>query len=107
MTPADEMTAAAQLLLDLADDTDEEIKTNEYWHSQLTTNWFANGIENAVGGPAGQLAGLLNPAVARALAKTFRAWARMGEVDPDLLNRVGGPETLGLARKLLGTPNQP
>lgn len=102
MTPADELRTAAQTLLDLADATDEEIKTNEYWHSEYwhATNRFANGIDNAVGGPAGKLAGLLNPMTARALAKTFRAWARIGELDPDLLNRVGGDETLAVARAI-------
>jgi hypothetical protein len=100
--PIDDLNRAAQTLLDLADDTDEEIKTNAYWHSQHTTDWFANGIENAVGGPAGQLAGKINPAAARGMAKLFRAWARMGELDPGLLNRIGGPETIELARAIDG-----
>ncbi|GHD70383.1 hypothetical protein GCM10010317_077600 [Streptomyces mirabilis] len=73
-TPADELRAAAQTLLDLADETDEEINTNAYWHSEFAPReqWFANGIDNACGGPAGKLAGLLDPATARAIA----AWLR-------------------------------
>ena len=35
------------------------------------------------------------------LAAVFEAWARMGGWDPDLLNRVGGPETLALADAIL------
>lgn len=101
-TPADELTAAAQILLDLADETDQELADNEYWHSEFAPHerWFAHGIENACGGPAGKLAGLLNPNTARALAGSLREWARVGDLDPDLLNRVGGPETIALARAI-------
>jgi hypothetical protein len=75
--PAVDMRAAAQLLLDLADETDEEIKTNTYWHSELRPpeHWFTNGITNAVGGTAGLLAGLLSPALARELADWLRGQA--------------------------------
>lgn len=108
MNAADELKTAAQTLLDLADETDTDIETNTYWHSELTDrpHWYANGIDNALGGPAGKLSGLFSPAAARELAKTFRAWARMGEMDPDLLHRVGGAETLNLARSINagGTP---
>jgi len=102
--PAAVLRTAAQTLLDLADETDEELATNTYWHSQIAPReqWFANGIDNACGGPAGKLAGFLPPDTARALAAVFRSWARMGEMDPDLLNRVGGPETVELARAILG-----
>lgn len=44
----------------------------------------------------------MGPNVGVALAEVFDAWARMGELDPDLLNRVGGPETLTLARQING-----
>lgn len=47
----------------------------------------------------------VHPAVGLALAEVFDAWARMGELDPDLLNRVGGAETLAVARTL--TPPVP
>jgi hypothetical protein len=77
MTAADELRTAAQTLLDLADATDDDINTNPYWHSQIADppHWFANGVENALGGPAGHLAGLLNPITARLLAKWLRSWA--------------------------------
>lgn len=35
------------------------------------------------------------------LASVFDKWARMGRVHTDLLNRVGGPETVRLARHLI------
>ncbi|WP_319052650.1 hypothetical protein [Streptomyces europaeiscabiei] len=42
----------------------------------------------------------MGPPVARSLAAIFDAWARIGDLDPDLLHRVGGPETLAAARAL-------
>lgn len=44
----------------------------------------------------------MNPLVGKALAAVFRAWARMGRLDPDLLRRVGGDETVALARLIIG-----
>lgn len=48
----------------------------------------------------------MGPDVGMLLADTFDAWARMGELDPDLLHRVGGPETLNIARQI-NTRSQP
>lgn len=75
------LRAAAQILLDLADETDAEIKTNAYWHSRIAPEalWFAHGIDNAVGGPGGRLAGLLSPEAARGLAEWIRGLAEFGE----------------------------
>lgn len=100
--PEEALRLAAQTLLDLADETDDDIANSEYWQSTIhpPEQWFANGIDNACGGPAGLLAGMLTPATARLLAATFRAWARMSKYDPDLINRVGGQETLELARSI-------
>lgn len=106
--PAADLRAAAQLVLDMADAAEEDITTNPYWHSELhpREHWFANGIDNACGGPAGSLASLFTPAAARALAGAFRAWARAGELDPDLLHRVGGEDTIAAARNLLATAKE-
>lgn len=41
-----------------------------------------------------------NPPTALLLVAVFDAWARIGDLDPDLLNRIGGPETLAVARAL-------
>lgn len=50
---------------------------------------------------ASQLLGTGTPALPadlmRHLNKLFTAWARIGELDLDLLNRVGGSETRALA----------
>lgn len=76
-SPAVDMRAAAQLLLDFADETDQDMANNLYWQSdyQPRAQWFANGINNAVGGPAGWLAGLFSPALAREIAGWLRAHA--------------------------------
>lgn len=48
----------------------------------------------------------MHPGVGTALAEVFDAWARMGALDPDLLNRVAGRETLAAARLVLGEEPQ-
>lgn len=35
---------------------------------------------------------------AELLADVMAQWAFLGQVDPDMLNRIGGPETVRLAR---------
>ncbi|MCX5239755.1 hypothetical protein OG824_31600 [Streptomyces prunicolor] len=69
--PADTVRTASAHLKRLATLTDEEIAANAYWHSQHAPReaWFGHGIDNAVGGPAGHLAGLLSPANARFVAQ--------------------------------------
>lgn len=101
-SPEDDLRLAAQTLLDLADQTDNDIANNAYWHSQIAPReqWFAHGIDNACGGPAGRLAGLLSPDTARQLAAVFRVWADMAGYDPNQLHRLGGEETIALARSI-------
>lgn len=50
----------------------------------------------------------LPPVLAFRLAEVFRQWARIGGWDPDLLNRVGGPETIALAHAVIAhlTPKE-
>lgn len=36
------------------------------------------------------------------IADIFARWARMASLDPDLLHRIGGPETIALARAITG-----
>ncbi|MEU4969971.1 hypothetical protein [Streptomyces smyrnaeus] len=69
-----ELRTAAQALLDLAAETADELAVNDYWHSQhaAPSQWFANGVTNAIGGAPGELAALLSPAVARSLASWLR-----------------------------------
>ncbi|WP_019060014.1 hypothetical protein [Streptomyces prunicolor] len=69
--PADTVRTASAHLKRLSFVTDDEIAANTYWHSQLVPReeWFGHGIDNAVGGPAGRLAGLFSPANARFVAQ--------------------------------------
>ncbi|MFE9372283.1 hypothetical protein ACFYM2_21285 [Streptomyces sp. NPDC006711] len=112
----DDLRTAAQILLDLADETDDEIKTNPCWHSRIAPEslWFAHGIDDAVGGPGGLLAGLLSPEAARGLAKWMRDQADFADgvieahgylTEPAL--RASGPAytfatQITLTRKILG-----
>lgn len=102
-TPADELRTAAQTLLDLADETAEEIQTNSYWHSEIADRprWFANGVENALGGPSGKLAGLFSPDTTRALAGWLRSWAPI-----ELREDAALPEDAAYALKLARQINE-
>ncbi|MEU7318327.1 hypothetical protein [Streptomyces sp. NPDC007083] len=98
----DELRATAQRLLDLADETAEDITTNDYWHSQHAPRerWFENGIDNAVGGPAGKLAGLFSPEASRALAQWLRFEADLIVRLPDAEMRQRTCHTLAVARAI-------
>lgn len=102
--PIEVLERAAQILLDLADSMDEELKTNQYWQSELVgrDQWYANGVRNGLGGQSGELAALFTPELARLQAETFRAWARMGRrADVMFLDRVGGRETIRVAEGIV------
>jgi hypothetical protein len=113
-SPAADLRAAAQLLLDLADETDAEIETNAYWRSEYRSPgaWFANGIDNACGGPAGILAGLLSPPLARELADWMRGAATFadgvietrGQLGAQGLAQIAHP--LAAARHILTTAKE-
>lgn len=47
---------------------------------------------------------VMDPATGLLLATVFEAWARMLHRDSDLVSRIGGSETLEVARKVLGLP---
>lgn len=47
-----------------------------------------------------QFIAAMHPGVALAMIAVFESWARMAELDADLLNRIGGAETLAMARAL-------
>lgn len=48
---------------------------------------------------------LMHPPVALTLAACMDAVARIGELDADLLNRIGHPELIGVARAILREPS--
>jgi hypothetical protein len=102
LSPAADLRAAAQLLLDLADETETEMETNTYWHSQIRppVAWFANGIDNACGGPAGILAGLLSPPLARELADWMRGGAKFLDDVVSVHGRLTTQALTGVAHQL-------
>lgn len=127
--PAQELRTAAQALRDLATaaSTDRYGRDTSTWtshHINERTALLHGGPEQAriirgsSSGPHGRgvhphlapahadYIAAMGPNVGTLLADTFTAWARMGELDPGLLNRVGGPETLVLARAI-NTGGQP
>lgn len=104
--PADELRAAAQTLFDHADDTADDIETNTYWHSQIADreHWYANGVDNALGGPAGKLAALFTPEATREIAKWLRTAAEYADKWPadHQANSPFRAGALAVARAILG-----
>lgn len=47
-----------------------------------------------------QFIAAMHPGVALALVAVFESWARLADLDADLLNRIGGAEALATARAL-------
>ena len=112
-TPAQELTAAAGKLRTLATDatpgpwaaSHPEERWEVYRDSQIVgggkplaaVNSEYNGAFNA------DWIAAMHPGVGAALAQLLDRWAWLGRADPDLLNRVGGPEALAVARLINGT----
>lgn len=76
MTAVDELTAAAAYLRKTATEDDR--------HTAIGGSCF----------------GPMAPDLARLLAAVFDKWEWLGTIDPIRLRRVGGPETLALARAI-------
>lgn len=101
---AAELRSAAQLLLDLADGTDQDIATNPYWKSEShPQHQFANGIDNAVGGPR-------RPALVRRREgrRVMAAWTppppgdRREQLPDHLLALIDAPPYLSTACEVAG-----
>lgn len=75
--PADELRAAAKTIREHATAAEADVDTNPYWQSALTErpDWYANGVRNGLGGPSGELAAVMGPGVAHALAQWLCATA--------------------------------
>lgn len=81
LAPAAELRAAAVHLREMA--TEDELYT-------------------AIGGSD---FGPMRPDLARLLAAVFDQWGRLADLDPGLLHRIGGRETLAVARAV-NTPTE-
>lgn len=107
MTPVEEMRAAATRVRDIA----SAANLGTWWaddteiYSSEEPNWVGETLQldNAELGKANAAHMVLwQPTLALLVASVLDEWARLGKLDPDLLHRVGGPETLALARAILG-----
>lgn len=109
-TAADELTAAARTLRALLADP---ALTPGPWLSMDRGDRLLWDGENAEDQPPvyvvdepmsnganADYIAVMHPDVAHSLAEVFDAWARIGDLDPDLLNRVAGPETIAVARQI-------
>ncbi|MGV9427124.1 hypothetical protein ACWDO7_22910 [Streptomyces sp. NPDC003656] len=75
--PGDTIHAAITHLRATAAATEDELAAPYWQNPQLPREyWFAAGVENALGGPAGKLAGLLDPATARHLVRLLQRTTR-------------------------------
>lgn len=110
--PADELRAAARTLRSLLADPqltpgpwlsmdrgDRVLWNGEGAHDQAPVYVVDEPMSN---GANADYVAVMHPDVAHALVEVFDVWARMASLGPDLLNRVGGPETLTLARQING-----
>lgn len=63
-------------------------------------------IEQHIQGDDGQVMRFvaIEPATAGLVAEVFDQWAWIAEKDPDLIHRIGGPETLAAARSINEVP---
>lgn len=121
-TPADELRAASARLRELAKAIHAPDLPDQSWHAEECADSDLDNCPCIVAqGQAGfgdgdfaaiyyvadtetpELAAYIvamGPNAGVALAEVFDAWARMVDLDPDLLNRIGGQETLAVARQI-------
>ncbi|MFI8448214.1 hypothetical protein [Streptomyces erythrochromogenes] len=111
MTPADELRAVAEKLRTLAAEAEADVNTHPYWKSRTAArpDWYANGLRNGFGGPAGELAAALHPGVGAALASLLERAAEHDRAayvccdsGPAACTEIVAP-ALAVARALLGT----
>jgi hypothetical protein len=77
-----------------------ELDMSDWARDGRATAW-RDGITNAVGGATGDLAGALGPGIARLMADLFDQWAWLAKLAPGFLARVGGEETIAMARAVI------
>lgn len=96
MTPADELTTAADTLAPLADAAQHDLETGDYWACYDPATAWHDGLTNGMGGASGDLAAAVSPTAVRELARWLRSAARDArEIGPD-------PHALAVARAING-----
>lgn len=76
MTPAEEITAAADRLSQLAEAAQKDLDCDDYWKSYNPETAWWDGLTNGMGGASGDLAGAMPPAAALELSRWLRSEAR-------------------------------
>lgn len=113
MTPAEELAAAADKLDALSGSASHgpwiEAGMGEFGWSviggdfPLTSNFAVETEDGDQGKADAAYIAAMNPLVGKALAAVLRQWAKMIRLDPAFLRRVGGEETLAVARLINGS----
>ncbi|MFI8535393.1 hypothetical protein ACIGMX_34750 [Streptomyces aquilus] len=103
--PAEQLTAAADLLQPLAEKAQHDLETADYWACYDKTTAWRDGFVNGFGGISSDLVAYFTPAFTAELVRLFRAEARRlalpGPRDP------ASPHVLTLARTILqGAPSR-
>lgn len=75
----------AQVLAKCADDVTWDMRESEYYRCYPIKTAYRDGMVNGMGGPAGDMAGLLGPDAVRALSRALEYIADMGKDYPELI----------------------
>jgi hypothetical protein len=76
VTPADELRAAADTLRPLTEAAQQDLETADYWKPYTPARAWRDGFVNGFGGVSSDLAAVLPPTAALALADWLDAEAR-------------------------------
>ncbi|WP_369214418.1 hypothetical protein [Streptomyces flavofungini] len=103
MTPAEEITAAADHLTPLAQAAQKDLDNDDYWQPYDPATAWQNGFANGMGGASGDLAGAIPPAAALELSRWLRSEARRlaATTHPGWQETVS-PHALAVARAING-----
>jgi len=100
--PRAELLRAAGRLRYAAEAAKEDLKTNGYWSGSPAETAWRDGVRGGLGGPAGDLAGLMGPDVALAVAAVLERHANgLAHIHtPENQEIVVGPHALVIARSV-------
>ncbi|MEU5596625.1 hypothetical protein [Streptomyces sp. NPDC020298] len=100
-TPADELTAAADLLEALAKKAQHDLDAKDYWSGYDKATAWRDGFTNGMGGICSELVGAIPPTAVLELARWLRAEARrMATTAHPYWQDTVSPHALALARAL-------
>jgi hypothetical protein len=98
---------AATRLRRLVTATEADMVENAYWGNSPTSASYTAGVENALGGPAGELAGAMHPSLCKAVAAILDAQAERAESGAQPEGEADVRQALEVARYLLGVDPEP